>query len=930
MKKILLILSVLTCVVSRAQELPGFFLDDWQPKSIVSPAFADTNLNIGKAPVIVSVDFNDTITKVSKYVFGNNGNPYSGRMNKDATLLKYLNDLNPNVIRWPGGNISQVYFWDRSTRPTDIPPNPFDFWAGKSNMTNNDYYELLSLTHSTGSICVNVAYARYGRGPNPINTAAHYAAEWVRFDNGRSKFWELGNENFGSWEAGYSIDTAFSRDDQPEIISGTLYGNICSVFIDSMRAAAADVGADIKIGAVALDQNVTYDAVQQHWNEQMMPILADKIDFIVVHSYYTPYNENSTVETILNSPSVTTAMVNYINEGLSDAGHGSMPMALTEWNIFAIGSMQAVSYINGMQSAINAGELIKNKYGMACKWDISNGWGGTGDDHGMFASSDETGVPFRNPHPQFHYMYFFQRYFGDCMVKSTVSGNDNVLAYASSFSSGQVGIVLANKSRYEQKVKLDLENFISGRHMYYYLLTGGTDNGDFSRKVYINGQGPSIIAGGPSNYASIKPWGIAIDDSVKFNMPPLSVIYALIDPADQPDIKSARLINDSIVEVKLTSAVLIPDTAKGFSVFMENAINDSVKFIQRDVVDSTILFITIATPVSNTDSLYLSYIDGNFVSYAGKSLLNAERVNVQNLLTGSTPLLLDAYTDASGSKVYLKFNKKMQIPPEASFGLNVHFLNEQSVVLKNAALLGTDSLVMEYTSDKPLFYDYDLTLIWNDSDITSADGGKLISTGTLPVKNFSPVKSGEILSAYTTASGDSIFLEFDKSLVSISGLTTKFNVTVDGASNGLKKVVFQADDAKILILVLKNKILSNNTDILLSYSGTTLQTYDAAQVKVFDNLQVVNNSTATVSNISETADNYYSIYPNPARDELTIESESLINTIAIYSVDGRKVFEKYIESGCSEISIPINLQSGTYIIRIGDNKMVQSSVIVID
>ena len=49
---------------------------------------------------------------------------------------------------------------------------------------------------------------RYGTGTNPAAKAAHLAADWVRYDNGRTKYWEVGNENFGDWEAGYRINIA--------------------------------------------------------------------------------------------------------------------------------------------------------------------------------------------------------------------------------------------------------------------------------------------------------------------------------------------------------------------------------------------------------------------------------------------------------------------------------------------------------------------------------------------------------------------------------------------------------------------------------------------------------------------------------------------------------------------------------------------------
>ena len=72
---------------------------------------------------------------------------------------------------------------------------------------------------------------RYGTGNNPVQAAAHMAAEWVRCTITAYKIWEIGNESADSWEAGYRIDVTKNKDGQPEYISGELYGqhfkNIC-------------------------------------------------------------------------------------------------------------------------------------------------------------------------------------------------------------------------------------------------------------------------------------------------------------------------------------------------------------------------------------------------------------------------------------------------------------------------------------------------------------------------------------------------------------------------------------------------------------------------------------------------------------------------------------------------------------------------------
>jgi hypothetical protein len=80
-------------------------------------------------------------------------------------------------------------------------------------MTVDNYYTVLQQSGATGLITVNYGYARYGTSANPVAAAAHLAADWVRYDKGRTTYWEVGNEIYGTWEAGYRIDPTLIRID---------------------------------------------------------------------------------------------------------------------------------------------------------------------------------------------------------------------------------------------------------------------------------------------------------------------------------------------------------------------------------------------------------------------------------------------------------------------------------------------------------------------------------------------------------------------------------------------------------------------------------------------------------------------------------------------------------------------------------------------
>jgi len=78
-------------------------------------------------------------------------------------------------------------------------------------------------------------------------------------------------------------------------------------------------------------------------------------------------------------------------------------------------------------------------------------------------------------------------------------------------------------------VSVAFNNFKKGNRYYYYVLTGGTDNGDFSRKVYVNGKTTTLAGGGPTDYATLKPYGTTIAGDIKLTLPKYSTIYLLVE-----------------------------------------------------------------------------------------------------------------------------------------------------------------------------------------------------------------------------------------------------------------------------------------------------------------------------------------------------------------------------------------------------------------
>jgi len=524
----------------------GFFMDNWAAKTFAVPSSTtDKAAETGTAEATVTINTGQVITKISPFYFGNNANPFIGQIGTDATITNYLSNLAPRIIRAPGGSLSDVYFFNKlnGQPPSDAPDTLMDgtgvkskssYWYGKNTDTwtqsIDNYYSLLTNTNSKGIITINYGYARYGTSANPVAAAAHLAADWVRYDNGHSKYWEIGNESAGNWEAGYRIDVSKNKDGQPEYISGDLYGRHFNVFADSMKKAAAEVGSIIYIGAQLIQTATTTNTIDANWNSGYFAQAGNKADFYIVHDYYTPYNQNSTATVILATASAETqAVMSYMKKTTSAGGVTMKPIALTEWNLFASGSKQNVSFIAGMHAVLTLGELIKNKFGAALRWDLANGWA-NGDDMGLFSFGDEPNVTKWTPRPAFYHMYYFQQYTGDRLLTSSVAGNTDITAIATSFSSGQKGIVLVNTGTAAKLVSANFQYFTPGSKFYYYILTGANDNGEFSRQVLVNGNGPANdIAGGPSNYQTINMYATPATAGVKVSVPARSVVFMVVD-----------------------------------------------------------------------------------------------------------------------------------------------------------------------------------------------------------------------------------------------------------------------------------------------------------------------------------------------------------------------------------------------------------------
>ena len=452
--------------------------DHWEARQFSKPQDLELqSLGAGNAEVQVTLNTNKIIAPVLSTQFGVNSNFRSGNDLLDRVGLYE----SFGSFRFPAGSGSNRYFWDCNIPAEfEIPVTDICGTANQS-LSPQNFISFKDNAQGEATIVVNYMYARYGvteEGTREarVQQAADYAADLVHFFNVENeasiKYWEIGNECYGPWETGYDVNGS--------VITGKEYGEDFQIFAAAMKA----VDENIKLGAVLWHKGF-------EWNNQVLKEVKDHADFLIVHHYFDLEDGDTAAEALFeikkDMQEIQTAAT--YNTGKSP---GYFPVVFTEYNVQGD---YATSIANGLFVAETLATVIENSFSMSTIW--VNEWNIEGNhSKGLLAQNDSDQSDY-TPRPTYTPFYFYNKYFGDRMIETTVSGNDQVRAYASTFSSGEIGIVLVNYSSSSKKVSFDFtDNSISADSIYWHSVHADNQNAG-NKKFYVNGQTSSTLGGGP-------------------------------------------------------------------------------------------------------------------------------------------------------------------------------------------------------------------------------------------------------------------------------------------------------------------------------------------------------------------------------------------------------------------------------------------------
>jgi len=431
--------------LSSSDQLGGFWLQD--SSGGAQPAFWVGNVNLVSLappnPIDVTVNAGTaTQAPLNANQFGVNTAVWDSGFG-NSTHDGMVASGQYKSFRFPGGSLADTFNW-QTNQTTD----------GTTWGTSFDTFAATVVPlGGAGVITTN-----YGTG-----TSAE-AAAWVKYSNKTKnygfKYWEVGNECYGTWET----------DNHQYPNDPYTYAQQFALYQSAMKA----IDPTVKVGAVISPgeddyanytthpaKNPVTGAVHNGWTAVMLATLASlKVvpDFVIYHRY--PFNPGWECDfSLLQINPSFASDISQIRTDLTDYYTGSgvtssgTKILCTENNSQpGVEGKQMVSLVNGLFLADTFGTAINTECAGYFWWDLINGQTTAGNnaawlygwreygDEGQLDPSTYAGYP----------MFYIERLLaqfaapGDTPIKVT-SSNGILSAYATKRSDGTVRLLLINK-----------------------------------------------------------------------------------------------------------------------------------------------------------------------------------------------------------------------------------------------------------------------------------------------------------------------------------------------------------------------------------------------------------------------------------------------------------------------------------------------------
>jgi hypothetical protein len=420
-------------------------------------------------PVAVTVNAGVALYPVNPLLYGINtarwdeslfpGKPDEMLLTCDRDAIAKIKASGITMLKYPGGNDADSYVWNS-------PDN------NATEMNTDEYIALCREVQAEPFITVN------------FNAPPALAADWVRYcreHEYRVRYWEVGDEQWGSWAKGHTAPEDYAK----KYVS----------FVQAMRA----VDPGIKVAT-----NVPLGDQSHGWTSRVLKAASGYVDMLTV-TYYPQFwgmeNDDSLLasaemyakqfaelrretESALGTERVRSLL--YVNVGYNSVNHSPGP--------------QTVQTVNALWVADMLGTMAETGTDIACFWAVHNAYPPRGGDYGYLSSEGSN-----TPRPSYYVFPTFTKFFVGNALRCT-SSSPSVAVHAARKGKALCVVLINKDSASQRDAVVSINGFIPGPSARNFLLD----------RTHNNSEREALQAG----------------KSIHVAVPPYSMMTLLLEAAD--------------------------------------------------------------------------------------------------------------------------------------------------------------------------------------------------------------------------------------------------------------------------------------------------------------------------------------------------------------------------------------------------------------
>ncbi len=398
-----------------------------------------------------------------------------------------------------------------------------------------------------------------------------------------------------------------------------------------------------------------------------------------------------------------------------------------------------------------------------------------------------------------------------------------------------------------------------------------------------------------------------------------------------PEFVSAGVTNDDTLQLKLSQTVIKPALPSGLSIEANGSQNIPVSDISLAEGDSSLLVITLAALITNTDEITISYNPGTITNPSGINLMPFSGLEVDNLLPGAVPRIKLLETKHEGDTVWMHLSKKMNSPASYAGDFVIEVVGKDDILINTAEVLEYDSTIIVLLPDSRIYYEDMVSLTYTGTGLEAVNGGLLASFTSEPIKNTASGYPPNVISALTRKAGSYyryIDITFDKPMLDASEEKEFFTITL----NNVPVTIPSLTSANDLISFSIFPYIQYGDEIKVSYSGGNVRSRYNGKLQDFSDYLVTNTvpQPLVVNPHNTTKDSEIAVFPNPTRSEIQVSWESLFNALTIFSSEGKELVHIEYGTPLQTTSVSLDLEGGVYILMLRNDKVCGMKKILIE